>query len=257
MVQHFQQKGWQVAATLRNPAAEKELHLLPNVRVYGLDVLDDASIRGAVGDALRDFGGIDVVINNAAYGVLGIFEAATDEQIQRQFSTNVFGVMRVIRAILPLFREQRRGMVVNISSIGGLLTFPLMSLYHGTKWALEGFTEALRYELMPLGIGVKLIQPGGVNTDFHGRSQELLSSEGLPEYTAYQEKVLAAYGLGSRMNASPEEVATDIYEAITDGTDQLRYVVPKGGLTAQFVEMRKTLPVEQFAAQLQQMFAGS
>jgi len=199
LVKHFQQKGWQVAATLRKPEAEKELHLLPNVRVYGLDVVDDASVRRTVEQVQRDCGGIDMVINNAGYGTFGAFETASEEQVQRQFSTNVFGTMRVIRAVLPHFRAKRSGTVVNVSSVGGFMTFPFYSLYHATKFALEGFSESLRFELKPLGITVKLLQVGGVRTDFNERSLEVFSPEGLDEYKEAHQKCLTAYRAANPM----------------------------------------------------------
>lgn len=258
LVKHFQQKGWQVAATMRKPDAERELHLLPNVRVYGMDVLEDASVRKAVTDAQRDCGGIDMVINNAGYGTFGPFEAATEEEIQHQFSTNLFGTMRVIRALLPHFRARRGGTVVNIGSVGGLMTFPFYSLYHGTKFALEGFTESLRFELKPLGITVKLIQAGGVQTDFNGNSLALLATEGFEAYQEARDKCLAAYRQnGSASNASSESVAADIFGAVTDGTDKLRYILPQGGLTSQLVQMRETMADELLAETLWKSFMGT
>ncbi|WP_224367813.1 SDR family oxidoreductase [Hyalangium versicolor] len=258
LVKHFQQKGWQVAATMRAPDAERELHLLPHVRVYGMDVIDDASVRKAVSEVLRDSDGIDMVINNAGYGTFGPFEAATEEQIQHQFSTNLFGTMRVIRSVLPHFRARRGGMVVNIGSVGGLMTFPFYSLYHGTKFALEGFSESLRFELKPLGITVKLIQAGGVSTDFNGSSLQLFSREGFEAYSEAHDKCLAAYrSNGSSLNASPESVAADIFGAVTDGTDRLRYILPQGGLTSQLVQMRETMSDEHLAEALWKSFMGT
>jgi NAD(P)-dependent dehydrogenase (short-subunit alcohol dehydrogenase family) len=258
LVKHFQQKGWQVAATMRKPDAEQELNLLPNVRLYGMDVLDDASVRRTVSDVQQHCGGIDMVINNAGYGTFGPFEAATDEEIQHQFSTNLFGTMRVIRAVLPQFRARRRGMIVNIGSLGGLMCFPFYSLYHGTKFALDGFSEALRYEVKPLGITVKLIQAGGVRTDFNGNSLALLATKGFEEYQEARDKCLAAYrGNGAATNASSESVAADIFEAVNDGTDRLRYILPQGGLTAQLLQMRKTMSDEQLAETLWKSFMGT
>jgi NAD(P)-dependent dehydrogenase (short-subunit alcohol dehydrogenase family) len=152
---YFQQQGWQVAATMRNPANEHELDKLPNIKLFALDVTDESSIAKAVSESIAAFGTVDVVLNNAGYGTVGAFEAATDEQIKRQFETNLFGLMSVTRAFLPHFRQNNSGLFINISSIGGLVTFPLFSLYHSTKWAVEGFSESLQFELAGLGIGVK------------------------------------------------------------------------------------------------------
>lgn len=171
---YFATKGWNVAATMRSPQREFELAKLPNVKVYPLDVTRPETIKEAVAAAISDFGGIDVVVNNAGYGGVGIFEAASQEQIERQFGTNVFGVMNVIREILPHFRERKGGTIINVTSVGGIITFPIYSVYHATKWAVEGFAESLQYELKPFNIKVKNIEPGAIKTDFYDRSQDLL-----------------------------------------------------------------------------------
>lgn len=250
----FQARGWNVAATMRKPAAEAELTKLERVRTYPLDVLDESSTRRAIDDAVRDFGGLDMIVNNAGYAMLGSFEAASQEQIQRQFDTNLFGAMRVIRAALPVFRAQRRGTIVNVSSVGGLLTFPLYSLYHATKWALEGFSESLRYELRPLGITVKLIEPGGVRTDFNGRSQDVAAPAGLEDYRRYSDHMVAVYGAMSAAGADPKAVAEALCDAATDGTDTLRYVVPAASPAQQLLQRRTSVPFEQFAAEIERMF---
>ncbi|MCG8348968.1 MAG: SDR family oxidoreductase [Chloroflexales bacterium] len=222
---YFAGKGWKVAATMRKPANETELNQHDNISLYGLDVTDEASIANAAEQILNDFGAVDVVLNNAGYGLLGPFEAATPEQIKRQFDTNVFGLMSVTRAFLPHFRANRAGLFLNVSSIGGLVTFPLMSLYHSTKWAVEGFSESLSYELGELGIRVKIIEPGGVATDFSGRSLVLAGKEGLTAYDEVMGKFQAnraKFGL----NASTAEfLAEGIYAAATDGKTQLRYLI--------------------------------
>ncbi len=143
--EYFAQQGWNVAATMRNPDKETELNQLPKVRLYTLDVTDTATIDAALAAARQDFGRIDVVVNNAGYGVDGVFEAMSDDVIFRQFNTNVFGLMRVTRAVIPIMREQRGGTIVQISSMGGQVAFPLYSIYHGTKWAVEGFSESLHW----------------------------------------------------------------------------------------------------------------
>src|SRR5829696_6606028 len=135
----FQTKNWKVAATMRVPTKVAELHNIIDLECVRLDVTNVASIRTAIDTTLEKFGRIDVVVNNAGYGLLGPFEAASDEQIRRQVETNLFGVMNVCREIIPYFREQKRGMIVNISSVGGQTAFPFSSLYHATKWAVEGF----------------------------------------------------------------------------------------------------------------------
>src|SRR5215469_12840168 len=142
----FRDKGWNVAATMRNPADHSGL-ASSTVRTIPLDVTKSVTIRPALDQALQAFGSIDVLVNNAGYGAFGPLEAASDEQIERQFATNVTGLMAVTREFLPHFRERSSGVVINISSVGGRATFPLSSLYHATKWAVEGFSEALNFEL--------------------------------------------------------------------------------------------------------------
>lgn len=138
------------------------------------------------------------------------------------------------------------------------MSFPFYSLYHGTKFALEGFSEELRFELKPLGITVKLIQAGGVRTDFNGSSLALLATEGFKEYQEARDKCLTAYRRnGGATNTPSELVAADIFEAVTDGTDRLRYILPKGGLTPQLLQMRETMSDEQLAETLWKSFTGT
>ncbi len=166
---------------MRSPSDHADL-ASDHVRTLALDVTDPAAIRPAVDQALQAFGHIDVLVNNAGYGAFGPFEAATNEQIERQYATNVTGLMYVTREFLPHFRERKGGTIINISSVGGCATFPLYSLYHGTKWAVEGFSESLNFELEPFGIRVKLVEPGSIKTDFITRSLDVLKQDGLDVY---------------------------------------------------------------------------
>ena len=243
---YFAEQGWKVAATMRKPENETELNQLKNVSLYALDVTDETSIATATEQILNDFGTVDVVLNNAGYALMGPFEAASPEEIKQQFDTNVFGLMSVTRTFLPHFRANGAGMFLNVSSIGGLITFPLMSLYHSTKWAVEGFSESVAYELGQLGIQVKIIEPGGVATDFGGRSMAYAAKEGL---TAYDETVatfqenIANSGMQS---SSAEFLAKGIYNAVTDGKTQLRYLI--GPDAEQFYGMRKQVGADAFIA---------
>ncbi|GAA4351194.1 oxidoreductase [Hymenobacter saemangeumensis] len=222
----FAQRGWQVAATMRTPAKETELGKLPNVRLYALDVTDPASIEAAVQGVLRDFGGLDALVNNAGYGVDGVFEAMTDETIARQFDTNVLGLMRCTRAVIPHFRQQGRGCIIQIASVGGRVTFPLYSIYHATKWAVEGFSESLQYELEPLGIQVKIVEPGAIKTDFYDRSREFVMRDDLrPAYGEFVSKVEKVSMDAGAKAVGPEVVAETIFRAATDGKAKLRYPI--------------------------------
>ncbi len=222
---YFAEKGWKVAATMRKPENETELNQLENVSLYALDVTDEASIAAATEQILSDFGTVDVVLNNAGYAVAGAFEGATPEQIRRQFDTNVLGLMSVTQAFLPHFRANGVGLFLNVSSIGGRVTFPFLSLYHGTKWAVEGFSESLSYELSEFGIQVKIIEPGGVDTDFSGRSMAFTAKGGLTAYDELLGKFQTNAGKSGLARSTAEFLAEGIYKATTDGKNQLRYLI--------------------------------
>src|SRR5262245_33535140 len=162
--------GWQVAATARDPGKLADLARAANVLALRLDVTDEASIRAAVRAALERFGGIDVLVNNAGYGLFGPLEGATAEQVELQLRTNVLGAVDLIRHVLPHMRERGSGTIVNVSSIAGRTASPFASLYHASKFALEGLSESLRYEASLHGIRVKLVEPAHFRTGFIDRS---------------------------------------------------------------------------------------
>lgn len=219
----FQAKGWNVIATMRQPENQTELKTTDNLLLTKLDVLDLESIQNAVNEGIQKFGKIDVLVNNAGYGAFGTLESFTREQIIRQFNTNVIGLIDVTKALLPHFRANNSGVIINISSIGGKMTFPLGTLYHGTKFAVEGITESLSYEVEEFGGKVKIIEPGAIATDFAGRSLDFSNDATLTEYQSIAEKVLAGMPAFFE-HASPASVVADvIYEAATDGTSRLRY----------------------------------
>jgi NAD(P)-dependent dehydrogenase (short-subunit alcohol dehydrogenase family) len=158
----FAARGWNVVATMRRPEAEMELTRRDDVLVTRLDVQDRTSIATAIAAGIARFGRIDALINNAGFGLFGLFEGTPREKILEQFEVNVFGVMDVTRAVLPHFRQHQSGLILNISSGAGVFTLPMISLYCASKFALEGFPEALSYELASQGITVKIIEPGGM-----------------------------------------------------------------------------------------------
>ena len=219
----FQSKGWNVIATMRNPANETELNQLANILVVKLDVLNFDSIQIAFQKGIEKFGGIDVLVNKAGYGAYGPLESFTREKILRQFNTNVIGLLDVTRDILPHFRENKKGIIINISSIGGKMTFPLGSLYHGTKFAVEGISESLNFEVSQFGGQVKIIEPGMIATDFGGRSFDFSNDENMTEYQKIVGALMTAMPIMAQ-NASPASVVAEvIFEAATDGKSQLRY----------------------------------
>jgi NAD(P)-dependent dehydrogenase (short-subunit alcohol dehydrogenase family) len=246
-VLYFQEKGWNVAASMRDPSQAD--FSSDQVRTFALDVTKPETIRPALDGALAAFGHIDVLANNAGYGAFGPFEAATNQQIERQYATNVTGLMYVTREFLPHFRERGSGIVMNVSSVGGRATFPLFSLYHGTKWAVEGFSESLQFELEPLGIRVKLIEPGAIQTDFSGRSLDRLQKDGLVAYNSLVETFVKNWGAGRRAS-SAELVAEVMFQAATDGTSQLRYVA--GEDAKMVLDTRAKITQEEYYAMIRQ-----
>lgn len=223
--ERFQREGWNVGATMRSPDDGRELSQLPNVHVTRLDVTDDESIATAVAEVSERFGSIDALINNAGFGAYGPLEITSTETIRRQFDTNVIGLLEVTKAVIPVMRNQGEGVIVNISSVGGRMAFPFGSLYHGSKFAVEGISEALVHELMPLGIKVKIVEPGAVATDFAGRSFVFtMDPEGGP-YAETMQSVMTNWGARMQENiGNAKDVADVIFTAATDGTSQLRYI---------------------------------
>ena len=220
---HFQAQGWNVVASMRDPQAAAELGDLPHTLITRLDVTDSASIHSAMGEALARFGQTDVLLNNAGYGAYGALEAFPMARIRRQFDTNVLGLLEVTQAALPHMRMRRSGTIINVSSIGGQITFPLGTLYHGTKFAVEGLSEALHYELEPLGIRVRIVEPGMIKTNFGGRSFDMAVDEQLPEYAPTAQAMGRLFGQLAANPSEPHTVAEVIWQAANDTSDRLRY----------------------------------
>jgi NAD(P)-dependent dehydrogenase (short-subunit alcohol dehydrogenase family) len=220
----FLDKGWNVVATMRNPAGERDLRESAKLKLVALDVQDPVSPRAAVAAAIGLFGKIDVWLNNAGYGAIGPVEAGTREQIQRQFDVNFFGLIECVQAIAPHFRANKAGVLINVSSIGGLMTLPAYGIYNASKFAVEGLSEGLWYELGAFGVRVKLIEPGAIKTDFGGRSMDVWDFSKVPDYSGFMGKVKAARDNFVKNSSTPELVAGVIYEAATDRSDTLRYL---------------------------------
>lgn len=242
----FAAKGWNVAATMRNPSNTDAFNSIPSIKSYTLDVTNEESVKKAFTAIHNDFSQIDVVVNNAGYGATGIFEKATAEQIRRQFETNVFGLMNVISESLPYFRNAKNGTIINITSMGGLITFPFYSVYHGTKWAVEGFSESLAFELRHLNIRVKCVEPGAIKTDFYDRSMDLFKNPAITDYDKYEEVVFKNTQQAGKDAPGPEVVARTVFKAATDNSNKLRY--PVGGLAPALLILRRLLPVSWFTA---------
>ncbi|WP_438495076.1 SDR family oxidoreductase [Paenibacillus sp. IHBB 3054] len=255
-VKHFAERGWNVVATMRAPEKETEFITLDNVLVLRLDVEKTDTIQSALAEAVQRFGKIDVLLNNAGYGSMGLIEVATDEQIRRQFEVNVFGLISMTKAMLPHFRSNQEGLLINISSMGGIVTFPTMSLYHSTKFAVEGFSESVSFELASQNIKVKLIEPGAISTDFGGRSMEFFFNDGLTDYKSFTTAFLGKLGEMEKAPdyaSAPELVADTIYQAATDGTSKFRYVV--GEDAKMLISMKKNTVEEEYLSNIAQHFS--
>ncbi len=239
----FQMKGWNVAATMRHPEKEQELDKLQNVITPKVDVTDITSIKDGIQETIDKFGQIDVIVNNAGYGLVGALENISLEEINKQFDVNLFGPIKVIKEILPYFREKKMGTIVNVSSMGGRITFPFFSVYHSTKWALEGLSESLWFELKSLNIKVKLIEPGAINTDFYGRSAKIIENSDKAEYE-HGDKMLKSMRTTGKFGVSPNLVAKVIFRAAKSNSFRLRYTAFGGSWL--LLALRKILPGEIF-----------
>lgn len=191
------ERGDRVAATARNPEMINDLSekfgdaVLP----LALDVTNEAQVSQAVREAHTKFGRLDVVINNAGYGLFGAAEETTLQQHRDQMETNYFGAVSVTNAVLPIMRGQGSGHIIQISSIGGVTTFPTLSAYHASKWALEGYSDSLAQEMAPFGVNVTIVEPGGFDTDWSGASATFADQN--PAYDPLREAMAQAFAGGS------------------------------------------------------------
>lgn len=238
----FASKEWHVVATMRTPEKENELNKLENIALLPLDVTQVNQIKSASEKAIA-MGPIDVVFNNAGYGLAGPFEGASDDQLIRQLNTNLLGVMRVTQSFIPHFREKKNGLFITTTSIGGLITLPFNSVYHATKWGLEGWSESLAFELNPHGIGVKTVSPGGISTDFAGRSLDMTTHD---SYNESMQKVMSVFMDPERQknHSTAEQIAEVVFEAATDGKKKLRY--PAGEDAKAMYAQRNSVGDERF-----------
>ncbi len=252
-------RGWTVYATARRPETLTGLAAV-GCRTLALDVTDEASMRAAVATVEREAGGIDALVNNAGYSQGGALEEVPLEELRRQFETNVFGLLRMAQLVLPGMRARRSGRIVNVGSMGGRLTFPGGGAYHATKYAVEALSDALRFEVAGFGVGVVLVEPGLIRTNFG--TTAVSSLEALPEgdgpYSRFSSAVTAttagAYAgpMGRVLGAGPKAVARVIERALTAARPRPRYVVTVGARV--MIGLHAVLPDRAFDAVLARQF---
>ncbi|MET0243679.1 MAG: SDR family oxidoreductase [Flavitalea sp.] len=246
----FQSKGWNVIATMRNPEKETELNKLENVSLLKLDVTDISKVNKAAADAIA-LHPVDVVFNNAGYGLMGALEATSDEKIIKQINTNLLGVIMTTKAFIPHFRERKSGVFISTTSMGGFMGFPLHSIYHATKFGIEGWSESMSFELAAHNIVIKTVAPGGTATDFLDRSLDLNRD---PNYTGLEEKLISSTRAMMNAAAPAGEIAEVVYVAATDGKDQLRYIAGKD--TNAMFARRTEIGSEEFRKEVRNQFFG-
>ncbi len=229
--EEFAAAGDTVVATMRNPQAGADLAARAeaegwSVEVLALDVTVPSTIGAAVADVVNRHGRIDVLVNNAGVGVQGPLEEVSDAETRAAFEVNVFGVLAMMRAVLPAMRDQGSGAIANVSSTAGVVSAPFDGIYSATKWAVEALTEAAHFELKQFGIRVTSIEPGGFETNF---DSSRIRAEGFGESSPYHDvatRFLAARGgIGGRGDKGPELVAQVIRESVTTDTPKLRWPV--------------------------------
>lgn len=222
-------RGEQVIATARQPETLHELaaQYSATCRVLALDVTDSAQVKSVVTEGAKVFGRLDVVVNNAGYGLLGAFEELDPEQITRNFETNFFGALAVIRAALPILRAQGSGHLVNISAAAAISNYAGFSIYGATKFALEGVSEGLAAELLPLGIKVTIVQPGPFRTDFIARSLDRAETA-IADYDRTSGKFQRLLtSMDGKQPGDPEKAAAAIIAAVSSDKPPLRLVLGK------------------------------
>lgn len=227
-------KGDRLIATARKPEQLQDLVASYRGQVHplSLDVTDLDNIRSAVTEAKDVFGRIDVLVNNAGYGALGAIEEVSDEAIRRQYDTNVFGTLNMMRTILPIMRQQRNGHILNLSSVGGMVSFATTGIYCSTKFAVEGLSEALSKEVAPLGIRVTIVEPGAFRTDFNGRSLSIPEQQ-IDDYAETTGKFLEwSQQMDGKQPGDPEKAAQAMIQAVESDEPPLRLVLGEDAVNA-------------------------
>lgn len=252
LVQELLHRGHKVVATSRNAEAFADLKNLHDVNFLPLSmhVTDENDVKRAVNQAIEHFGKLDVLVNNAGYGLFGTMEELSIEEIRNMFDVNVFGVMHVSRAVLPHFREQKGGTILNIASIAGSYTAVSLGLYSATKAAVIQFTEALKMEVEEFGIRVSAVCPGGFRTDFLDSSSMQIAQNPIDDYTAVRNTIARYSSLNKMQGGDPDKFPKFIMDLtemevlpsrIYVGSDALRTIARRLGEISQSVEEHRDL----------------
>ena len=241
-------QGDTVVATARNPAAiTKRFGENERLQPVKLDVTNEAEAHEAVSQAIKKFGRIDVLLNNAGYGLLGAVEEASNTEVQRVFNTNVFGLLNVTRAVLPHMRRQHSGHVINISSVGGYAGYPGWGVYGATKFAVEGLSEAMTAELAPIGINVTVVEPGFFRTDFLDDQSLSRTQQEIPDYAETVGKTRGhAEDANHAQRGDPSKLATAMMKLVNAKTAPTR--LPLGSDTVARIEAKHAHVEKELAA---------
>lgn len=258
----FLGRGWTVIATARRIDTLSDLKD-KGCHVFALDVTDETSMVETLVEVRDHIGSIDVLINNAGYGMYGPVEQLTTAHIVRQFETNVFGVVRLSQLVLPMMRTQRFGRIINVSSIAGRLSLPMGGAYHASKHALEAFSDALRYEVRPYGVAVSIVEPGPVRTPWASRAASSIVIEEGESDDPYREMKFAVTralldmtkGALGRFASTPESIARVLVHAAESRHPRSRYRV--GALAKLLLVMRWILPDRVFDLVVSRAFIAS
>jgi NAD(P)-dependent dehydrogenase (short-subunit alcohol dehydrogenase family) len=252
--------GFHTYASMRNLEKSKNITEIANRnnlqrQVVQLDVNDDRSVKEAIDKSVAENKRIDVLVNNAGYGLFGSLEDLSIEEIKAQFETNFFGVVRVTQQVLPVMRKQNSGgTIVNVSSVGGRIGLPVLSAYHSTKFALEGLSESMSYELEPFGIRVAVIEPGVIRTNIMNSSASSKKAlDPKSPYFSLMQKVENNFkSMMENASSPPEEVAKVILQAVTSKNPQLRYTVGDDATT--LTQAKRTMSDAEFGDLIKQQF---
>jgi len=242
------QHGFKVFGTSRNPAAADAMAA---VEMLPLDVRADDSVRGCVDAVVNRGGHLDVLINNAGYELAGALEELSSEEGRSQFETNFFGVVRMVDAVLPLMRRQKSGHIVNVGSLSGLAAIPFMGFYSASKFALEGYSEALRHEVKPFNIHVSLTEAGFLDTPMVKHRQ--LGANQIADYDPWRQRALHAIRAHEEKGPGPEVVAETLLRIVSSKSPRLRYLI--GGQAKSIARLRRFLPEGLFQSGVRRTFS--